>query len=511
MIANGAVLRHACQFVAFPVFMLSGYKAMRQAGPVNRIIPDIMNFTRIIAGIGASILLTACSIGPDYVRPDSEAPPQWQAPLPHGGNPVNLVNWWTQFDDPVVAELIAIAERDSPSLNQALARIDQSRAAVTVAQSALYPGLTLNASRTRSGEHPAAFEQTIARGSLDASWEIDLFGGNRRGGEAAQARLQGAQAAWHDARTSLAAEVALEYVGLRSCEARLNDAENELTSRRSTAKMTRTKVDAGFSAPADGALADAGAADGATRMLALRIECEISLKALVALTGEPEPALRDRLSARRGVLPVPATLAIEQLPVRVLSIRPDIAIAERNLAAASAEIGVAEAARYPRFNLLGLIGRQSSTIDGVEASGRIWSFGPALDLPVFDAGRRAANADAARARYDEALAVYKGRVRQAVREVEQALVRLASAVEREDEARRAAERYDTVFKAAEQRWRTGFGSQLDLEETRRLAIAARSQHQNVKYDNVAAWIGLYRAVGGGWTPAATDQTEHAER
>jgi len=218
------------------------------------------------------------------------------------------------------------------------------------------------------------------------------------------------------------------------------------------------------------------------------------------LTGLPEPELRKQLDVRQGKLPVRAWLAVDTLPARIISARPDIAVAERALAAASAEIGVAEAARYPRFSLLGFIGRQSQTIDGLSASGRIWSFGPSLDLPIFDAGRRAANADAARARYDEALGGYKTAVRRAVREVEQSLVRLSSAAERESQAKLAAERYDSVFRAAEQRWQIGIGSQLDLEETRRLAISSRSQHVGVQYDNIAAWIGLYRAVGGGWIP-----------
>lgn len=459
-----------------------------------------MKLTRTIGSLGACVFLASCAIGPEYHSPEPATAPQWQAPLPHGGNPATLVDWWNQFDDPLVAELIAIAESDSPTLDLALARVKQSRAVVTAARSTLFPAIGLSASRIRSGGHPVVYEQTISRGGFDASWELDLFGGNRRGGEAAEARLQGAQAAWHDARISLAAEIGLEYAGLRSCQARLEDADNELTSRRATEKLTMTMVNAGLAAPADGALAQASAAEGAMRLLAQRVECDIGIKALVALTGLDEPQLRKRLAPNHGRLPLPATLAVSEVPARVVSARPDIVVAERNLAAASAEIGVAEAARYPRLTLLGMIGRQRQSIDGTSSSGGIWSFGPTVDLPIFDAGRRAADADAARARHDEALATYKGRVRNAVREVEEALVRLGTANERENASRRAAENFDAVFRAAEQRWQVGIGSQLDLEETRRLAIAARSQHRLVQYSNLAAWIGLYRASGGGWTP-----------
>ena len=208
--------------------------------------------------------------------------------------------------------------------------------------------------------------------------------------------------------------------------------------------------------------------------------------------------MRQKLEARRAVLPRPGSLQVDGLPLRVLAARPDVAIAERALAAASAEIGVAEAARYPRVSLLGFVGRQSQVVDRLSGSGRVWSFGPHLDLPLFDGGRRAAQADAAQARYEEALAAYKGAVRKAVREVEQSLVRLGNAVEREDQARQATDHYDAALAAAEKRWQVGFGSQLELEETRRMAVAARSQYLWVRHDGVAAWIGLYRAVGGGW-------------
>ena len=466
---------------------------------------------RLALTFAAVLLLQGCMLGPDYLRPDEFAPVNWHAPLPHDGKSAALVDWWKQFDDPLVAELIARAEGDSPTLDQALARIRQSRAGVTLARSPLFPSAGLVASQTRGGDHPVVYEQTIRRGGLVASWEIDLFGGNRRGSEAAQARLESAEAAWHEARISLAADVALEYLSLRTCEARLADTEVDQVSRRATARLTEQKAAAGFAAPADVSLAKASAADGETRLLAQRTECEISIKALVALTGEAEPALRRQLASRHAQLPQPATMAVEELPLRVLSVRPDLVAAERALAAASADIGVAEAARYPRLSLLGFIGRQRQTIDGLDAAGRVWSFGPSLDLPIFDAGRRAANADVARARYDETLAAYKGAVRRAVREVEQALVRLDSAASRETQAVASARHYDEVFAATEQRWKAGLGSQLELEETRRLAAAARSLSVDVRAAGVAAWIGLYRAVGGGWQPGSADTAERVDR
>jgi multidrug efflux system outer membrane protein len=464
----------------------------------------IMNSSRLSAVatlLTLCLLLSACAVGPDYLRPQAASAPQWYAALPHQGDNGTLAQWWSQFDDPLLAELIAQAQEDNPGLNQALARIAQSRAEAAVARAALFPEFTAKASGLRlGGERIDA--QKLAAGSLDAAWEIDLFGGNRRAREAAQARYEGTQAQWHDARVSLAAEVAQDYVALRSCEALVKSYAEDLDSRRESERLTQLKVAVGFEAPADGALATATTADGATRLNAQQAECEITVKTLVALTGLTEPELRARLAGRSGILPSPSQFRIAQLPAQTLMQRPDLAAAERELAAASAQIGVAQAARYPSLTLSGSIGHQSLRSGATTVDGQLWSFGPAaLSLPIFDAGRRAAGVDSAQGRYDEALASYLGRSRQAVREVEQALVRLDSAGTREGDARRAAENYEKVFKASDDRWRVGAGSLLDLEIARRLAVVSRTQLLNVQRERLAAWISLYRAAGGGWSPS----------
>ena len=455
--------------------------------------------TKLAAGLLA-ILLAGCAVGPDYRRPEPEAATQWYAVSPHEGSLTTLAQWWSQFDDPLLAELIMTAERDSPDLDQALARIVQSRAGVTAATSALAPslGLSGNAQRSRSPLNTPPL-QTLRQGALEASWEIDLFGGRRRGREAAMAREQGAQAQWHDARVSLAAEVAQEYTGLRSCEALVTVAEADLKSRQESERLSHLMVDAGMQSVADGALATAGLADAASRVEAQRADCEVSVKSLVALTGLAEPLLRAKLVQRRGVVPQPAAFYVRQVPAEVLLQRPDMVGVERNMAAASAEIGVAEAARYPRITLLGSIGFQSLTTDSASIEGRSWSIGPGIGLPIFNAGRLAADVDAARARYDEAAAAYRGKARQAVREVEQAMVRLASAQVRAGDADKAAANYDRALRAAEARWGVGSASQLELEEVRRVALASHMQRIGVQRERVSAWISLYRAIGGGWT------------
>ena len=463
---------------------------------------------RPAVAISVGLVLAGCAVGPDYRRPEPEAVNAWSAPLPHGGETAMLARWWSQFDDPTLTALVEAAEHDSPDLDQAVARIAQSRAGAVAADSARLPSLALASSGQRS-QSPLSTppRQTVRQASLDASWELDLFGGQRRGQEAARARTENAQAQWHDARVSLAAEVAQEYTGLRACEAQVVIAEADLRSRQETERLSGLMVDAGMQSAADGALATAGAADAATRAEAQRAECEVAVKSLVALTGITEPILRDQLRAAHARLPAPRAFAIRQLPAEVLLQRPDMVAVERNLAAASAEIGVAEAARYPKLTLLGSIGFQSARADGTTVDGRSWSIGPSLSLPIFNAGRLAADVDAARARYDEAAAAYRGKARQAIKEVEQSLVRLNSATARENDARRAVEHYDKALRSAESRWQVGSASQLELEEVRRMALASHLQYVGIQRERVGSWINLYRAVGGGWRPEDLDRTQ----
>ena len=186
----------------------------------------------------------------------------------------------------------------------------------------------------------------------------------------------------------------------------------------------------------------------------------------------------------------------------MLAQRPDLAAVERELAAASAEIGVAEANRYPRLTLTGSIGRQYFRFLGLTSVGNSWGFGPGLSLPIFDAGRRTAQVEAARARFEELAATYRQRARIAVREVEEALVRLDSAERREADASAAVTDFEAFLAAAETRWKVGVGNLIELEEARRQALNAKALLVQIRRERLAQWISLYKAVGGGWTGAS---------
>lgn len=459
-----------------------------------------MTRLQLIAAALAGVWLAGCAgPGPD-APPVPAVPAQWHAPLPHNGTLADLSAWWRQLNDPLLVELIESAQAASPTVASAAARIEQARATRVAAGAALLPSVDGVASAARGNTQPPVPLATTLQAGLQTAWEIDLFGGGRATASAAQARLEGARAAWHEARVSVAAETAGSYVNLRTCEQQLAVADNDAKSRAETARLADLSARAGFTAPATAALARASAAEGAARATQQRAQCDLEVKALVALTAMPEPRLREQLSGAWTEPAQMANLAVASVPAQVLAQRPDVYQAEREVAAASADVGSARAERYPRLSLSGSIATGSARIGGVTTDLQTWSVGPlALSVPLFDGGRRAAAVDAAEARYREAAAVYAARVRQAVREVEEALVNLDSARARDQDARVAAEGYRVSFVATEARYRSGLASLVELEDVRRTALAAETALVGLQRERASAWIALYRAMGGGWS------------
>lgn len=459
-----------------------------------------------MALLAASLaLLTACAgLPPPPPTTPAAAPEAWQAPLPHGGQGADLARWWQQFDDPLLSLLIEEAQKVSPSVASARARIEQARATRVASGAALGPTLDASASVVRGRQDFLAPIGTTASAGLQAGWELDLFGGGRAARTAAQARLDGAEAGWHEARVSVAAEVAQAYVRLRACEALLVQSQSDALSRSETARLTELSTQAGFQSPANLALARASAAQAQTGLTQQRTQCDLEVKALVALSGLTETAFRIQLGATPGALPQPAQLTVAQVPAAVLAQRPDVFNAERELVAASADVSEQQALRYPRVSLGGSLSAARFESGVGTSDGTLWSVGPVtVSLPLFDGGTRRANVVAARARYDAAAVAYAAQLRGAVREVEEALVTLQGTAERSTHAEIAAQGFEQAFRATEARYRTGLGSLFELEDARRSAVLAQNGLIELQRERVGAWITLYRALGGGWSsPAA---------
>jgi len=461
--------------------------------------------------------LAGCGLTRPPATVEAPFPPQWHAPLPHGGSVASLADWWRQLDDPLLVELIAAAEAASPNLASAAARVAEARSTRVQAGAALLPNLdgTLSASRGVSGSSfgaggttassstsssAAIAPVTTLQAGLQSRWEIDLFGRLRADRDSAEQKLGSATAKWHDARVAIAAETANAYFAERACQQQLRVAESDAKSRGETARLTDLSARAGFTAPADAALARASASDASGRLTQQRAQCAVQRKALVALSGIDEPTLEQKLAASPAQRALPVVGSIASVPAEAISQRPDVYAAELGVASASADVGSAEAERYPKLSISGSIGRMQIRTSGFRQSLDTWTIGPvSLTVPLLDFGARAANSDAAKARYTEAVSLYRANVRQAVREVEEALVNLDATDARATDADSAVKNYQASFDATQARYQSGLASLFELEDSRRTLFAAQTARVSLQRERTEAWVALYRSMGGGWT------------
>ena len=449
--------------------------------------------------------LTACgtlqSILPAGKVP-AAVPSAWQAPVPPQGSVAELSQWWQKQGDPLLLALIDAAQSASPNVSQALQRIAQARANQAQANAALFPGISAQASAGRGVSQVGYPSATTVQGALMASWELDLVGANRAVSDAASAQVQSSQALWHDARISVAAEVASVYFNWLNCRQLQFLAAQEADSQRESARMSDVSADAGFLSAAQAGLAHAAAADSRARLSQQSAQCEVNIKGLVALTATREDELRKQLQEAveggRSLMPP----AVARVPAVTLAQRPDVFAAEKNVMVAAAAVGNAKAQRLPRLSLNGSIGAMRVSSGGVDQDLSTWSFGPlALSLPVYDAGQREAAQEAAQAAYQSAVMSYQATVRQAVREVEEVFVQLQSLQAREQDALLVQQRYQAALAGTQIRFQQGLASGLELQDARRGTWAADGVVLGLQLQRKLAWVTLYRALGGGFEPS----------
>lgn len=467
------------------------------------------------------LTLSGCAaVGPDYKAPklsETDIPARWTSPtdtakgaVATSAAPTLPSQWWTELSDPALNRLVTEAFNSSPTLEAAIAKLGQSRSLHAQADAAAAPSLDAEAASERSSTDETRTPSKDSWLSMNSSWELDLFGAVRRGKEGAQAREEAQLATLADARVSLSADVTDAYLSHRACQSHQALSEQDVTSRLATEKLTAASVEVGFTAPYQGIRSKASVAEAKTELAETRAQCKRLENLLTRLTGITRPSLMEILSQKpTGLdrLPVPKHFSIA-IPSQAMMQRPDIRSAERNLAAASADIGLAEADRYPRLALNGSLGY---SVSGTSGSGSLsfgtWSFGPSLSLPIFDGGRRAAAVEMAKSRYDEALADFKSKARRAIQEVEDALTRYAAAHERAENARISATQYQRFFDAVEKRYSEGASNLLELEDARRAMLSAQQTLIGVQKERLQAWIALNRATGGAaqYEPESTKQ------
>ena len=492
---------------------------------------------KIVYFVFLCLLLNSCALldslklkkTPEAIVKETKLPANWQAPLPHGGKVEKLGEFWQQFNDALLIELIDSAQQVSPNIAAAKTRIAQARSARINQMAIARPNLDANFSTTRAVQQPeikatggnngaavggvagggagGGFTGGFGSGAinttqigLQSAWELDLFGVNKGLVDSAIKTEKAAQSGWHDARVAVAAELATSYLNWRFCNAQAAILLNDLTSRTETARITAISIKAGFTPPASQYLADASVRDTTQQLTAQQASCDAIVKELVALTDMAEATLRDKLKSQSfDITDMQNKYQIDAIPAQTLAQRPDILNAEAELIAAAADVQRKQSARLPSVSLNGSIGWMWLSGVGFSGNGKVWSLGPlSITLPLFDSGKRKGEADSAQASYDESAVNYRNKLRVAVKEVETALVDLHSTRTRHNDLQQALTGYQASFKATQAKVSAGFANLLELEESRRLALQTEINLVNMLQTRSNAWVSLYRAAGGDW-------------
>ena len=472
---------------------------------------------------------------PSKTMQSTNIPAAWQAiqnKLPHAGKVDELKSFWQQYDDVVLVDLIAAAQQESATLASAKTRIAEAKLSRVSADAARLPTLDASFSASRAVQQP---DLTFAGGGvggggfsgatdtykadLQAAWELDLFGKNANLFDAASARESAFTAGWHEARVAVAAELASAYFDARYCGLQLALQQKDTASRKETARLTAISQNAGFAALSAVNLADASVADAAQQITAQQAQCDGDIKALVALTGLEESVIKQKLDSTAFVADADVNaqrLALTEVPAEVISQRPDIYSAEADLMSAAAEIKNTVVQQYPKVSLNGSIGWMALSGVGFSGNGKVWSIGPvSITLPIYHAGVNIANIASAEAKYEEAAANYRSKVRTAIKEVESSLVTLHSAAQQQTELNLAIKNYQANLKATDAKVKAGFANLIELEQSRRDALQAETNLISLYKARSNAWVALYRAAGGGWSrannTAATETTTQLEK
>jgi NodT family efflux transporter outer membrane factor (OMF) lipoprotein len=476
-------------------------------------------FSRISVAIFFSMVmlsaLSGCTVGPDYQKPKTQMPAQWGEQSRGEATPVavDITRWWTVFSDPVLDSLIQRAVAKNKDLIIAEARIREARAQRGVVAADGYPSIDSSAvySRSRSSENasPSSSGRGGSGGSptegsdlfqfgFDAAWEIDIFGRVRRAVEAANADIQFFEEDRRDILVTLLSEVARNYLEVRGSQLRLHIARENIKGQQQTVQLTRDRFAAGLSSELDVARAGAQLASTEAQVPALESVERQAIHQLGVLLGLEPTVLLDEL-LKEAPIPTTPPEAPTGLPSDLLRRRPDVRRAERQLAGATARIGVATADLFPRFSLTGAVGQQSISFSDLALSGStFWSIGPTLRWPVFNAGRIRANIKVQDARQEQALAAYEKAVLTSLRDVENALV----AHSKEQVSRRslaaAVDANQRAYEIANELYSKGLVDFLNVLDAQRSLYVSQELLALSDQRIATNLVALFKALGGGW-------------
>jgi NodT family efflux transporter outer membrane factor (OMF) lipoprotein len=474
-----------------------------------------------IALMGPGLLLTSCMMGPDYRKPDIDLPKTWvSAQDPHNekDNAAIEQTWWQNFHDPVLNQLIAKASGSNLDIKIAETRIAEARALRDSAEALLFPVGDMMASANRQSNQigfpsgvPSSFSGAlkkpfnIFKTGFDASWELDLFGGRRREAESAGAELDASLISSEAVLISTLAEIANTYVDIRRYQSQLNIALETVESDKKTTGITKQLFDDGKTAGIDVSRIEALQHQDQTQVSFysnLLAQAEFGMDILL---GE-QPGTAHRLVNPVSALPVSDKKLVLVAPAYVIAQRPDVRNAERKLAAATAQQGVAVAKFFPDISLAGFIGLFNTNAGNLlNVSSKSWSMGANVLWPILSYGSLSANLDAADAKQQEALVKYKMTIISALSDVERSF---HAYVEQESYSRsmeEAAAAYRHVYEIALKRYQEGLASYLEVLDSQRRLYAAQNQLTLANAQTSRNLIAVYKSLGGGWKPAAVTE------
>jgi len=460
----------------------------------------------------ALVTTASAQVGPDYERPATASPPKfkgvtWRAPNPSSHLPKG--EWWKVFRDSKLNELEAKATLNNQQLKAAIARFDQARATARITRGDFFPSisapLTVDQQRT-SGNMPSAFPLNGLRydgqaynALVDFSWEIDLWGKIRRGVEADRVTAEGAADAVHNVLLGIQAEVASTYFQMRALDAEMRVVRQAISWRGEALKIATARVKAGAGSELEQAQSETEVATAEAETSSLQAKRDQLENVLAILIGANAASFT--LPVNGSDLRSPPSMPAG-VPTDLLERRPDISQAERQLAAATAKIGVAKAMFFPSLKLSGNGGFQSGDIDILfEPTSLLWSLGPKLSIPLFSGNKNRFNLSRSKYIHDEALAGYRQAFLAAVADVETSLSQIrnyATQAGSQQRARTSAERASSL---AHTRYEAGTSPYLDVIEANRTALTIQRASIQIAGQRNVATVNLIKAIGGGWDQA----------
>jgi multidrug efflux system outer membrane protein len=432
-----------------------------------------------------------------------DVPPSWSGKeVAARPATASLASWWLRFDDPLLVDLVASALQSNTTVRSAQGALRQARALRDGAAAGLLPQLGTSASAQRSKAGTAGPVNNFKVG-LDASWEADLFGANRSALDASESAARASDASLADVQVSIAAEVALSYITLRSTQARLAIAQDNLASQRDTLQITQWRLQAGLVSSLAAEQARASAEQTAAQLPLLITGIAQAQHALAVLTGQAPAALSTMLQTAAPVPQAAENLALS-LPADTLRQRPDVRAAQFQVAAAAARVSQAEAARLPDLKLSGSLGLNALTVGALGGSGAlVASILAGVSMPLFDGGAGRAQVQAQQGALEQSRAAYQAAVLTALKDVEDALIALSGDRERLAGLQRAAISAGRAAALARQQFSSGLVDFQTVLETQRSRLSTEDAVATANADVSADHVRLYKALGGGWAPDAT--------